>query len=257
MPSIIQSPVLRNFLAVDRIRGLARAYRAGSERRPREVLGSGALFMALAIALLPTLTPSIHPYSHLDLPTVLIGLSACFAVLYRIRHRIPFQSVRTWNRSMNVTHTAFALGCIPLAAIMLIHPASLYSLGEITGPRGGTTGPRPGLAEIGLTIAAVSAWAALTEEFIFRGLLISVIRRWRGLRTQRQRDLLAVGVSATLFSLSHFDTWGPWLSGATLGLGVGFGIAYIAIHEEILPLIVYHAVFDFLSIGAAILLYKT
>jgi hypothetical protein len=50
--------------------------------------------------------------------------------------------------------------------------------------------------------------------------------------------------------------WGLTPSLTLTGLGIGFGLAYIAIGELILPLIVYHIIFDALSLSFAFLAYK-
>lgn len=105
---------------------------------------------------------------------------------------------------------------------------------------------------IALMVIKVSVWAGLTEEIIFRGMLISILRRWQAFNKQLHRDLFAVIVSAAVFGLSHIFVWGPVMALVLFGLGLGFGVAYIAIGELLLPVVVYHIGFDILSIGASI-----
>jgi len=106
-------------------------------------------------------------------------------------------------------------------------------------------------------IVQVSVWAGLTEEFIYRGLLITALRRspMFGMN-QINKDKVAILVSAVIFGFSHYMLWGLPASLTLTGLGLGFGIAYIAIGELILPLIVYHIIFDILSLSFAFLAYK-
>ena len=67
-------------------------------------------------------------------------------------------------------------------------------------------------------------------------------------------DVFAVLASGIIFGLAHIPSWGIALSLAITGLGIGFGVAYVANGERLAPLIVYHAVFDICSLTAAILL---
>ena len=100
-------------------------------------------------------------------------------------------------------------------------------------------------------ILSMAAWVALTEEVIFRGYLVSAIRRWGLIKSQKHRDILAVVVSTLAFGLAHFPTWGPYAATALTGLGLGFVIGYIANGERLFPLILYHFVFDSFSLFLA------
>ena len=95
---------------------------------------------------------------------------------------------------------------------------------------------------------AVAVWVAVTEEYIFRGLCISVIRRWAIFPRQSQRNALAITLSAVLFGAAHYPTWGLAAAIALTGLGFGFSLAYLANREQIMPVIVYHFIFDLCSI---------
>ena len=83
-------------------------------------------------------------------------------------------------------------------------------------------------------------------------MLVTALRRIELFATQHQRDLFAIFFSAALFGVCHFALWGPYMAFAVAGLGFGFGLAYIAIGERLLPVIVYHIIFDFLSLLIAI-----
>lgn len=101
-------------------------------------------------------------------------------------------------------------------------------------------------------VIMISMWVALVEEILFRGVLVSILRRWKLISTQRQRDVFATLLSASIFGFAHYATWGPIAAIALVGLGIGFSIAYIANGEQLLPLILYHFAFDLLSISISV-----
>lgn len=256
MTQVFSTPIVRKFLGLDRIAFLYDAFISSSRDDRKLLLGSLPLLLAVAIALFPALT-SFTPILHTpQMTTVVIGIATILAVVYRINAKLTFQSVATWKRSMSLTHIAVALGCIPVVFIMLFYPEALANLGERIGAAEGQTGSRhkPTLTQLFLTIASISIWAGITEEFIYRGLVVSVARRWKAIPKQLHRDIFAIVLSSALFSIGHLSVWGPWLSVAIFGLGIGLGVAYIAIREEILPLVIYHAAFDVCSLSAAIFL---
>jgi membrane protease YdiL (CAAX protease family) len=205
----------------------------------------------MLIAMLPLLSFYVDQHSsRLDFKTLLVGLAAALAIIFRVRSHIPFGSVARWRESLSLTHVAFAIGCIPTLIILLVSPEALFQLEIVRSDN--TSGATPSLSSLLLSIAAAATWAALTEEFIYRGLLISVFRRWRAISSPAMRDALAVFVSALVFGLAHLPSWGPLMSVALFGLGIGFGIAYLAVGELLLPLIVYHLIFDIMSLSFAI-----
>jgi membrane protease YdiL (CAAX protease family) len=253
---MIRNPHLRLFLGLDRFKELWDAWHATNRQPVANNLSSIAIIFTIIVALLPALAFNMRDYFHaIDEVTIAIGIATCLAVLFRVNSRIPFLKVPNWRRALSITHTAFALGCIPLILVLLFYPEGLQILTSraVEHSREGGVIQANHLDAL-LFILKVAVWAGLTEEFIFRGMLISAIRRWNLIKTQRARDITAVIFSATIFGLSHFASWGPTMSFVLIALGVGFGIAYIAIGELLLPLIVYHILFDILSLSLSIYL---
>ena len=249
------STSLKKFIGIDRIAELLQRFSERSNEDIKVQVSYVGLLVALGISLLPAASHFLTPYQEqIDLVTVLVGASTVFAILFRVNHRIPFLSVTNWRQSLSLTHTAFAIGAIPTAFVLLFSPESLLPPPQMlnsTNQHGVVT------EHIWQVILQIAVWAGLTEEFIYRGLLISAIRRNRlfGL-SQLKKDKIAVIVSAVIFGFSHYMLWGLPASLTLTGLGIGFGIAYIAIGELLLPLIVYHIIFDALSLSFAFLAYK-
>lgn len=218
-------------------------------------LGSFAVLLACTVAVLPALASFLAlRVTSLDVASLLVALSAVFAVLLRRTFGISFHPVGNWRRTLSLTHTAFALGCIPAVAIVLIEPQILTGIVRNQAVRNAAPSAVPSVYDQALFVLGVSVWAGLTEEFIFRGLLLSVLRRWRAIPSQRWRDVFAVVFSAAAFGLAHLWLWGPAMSLAIMGLGLGLGVGYLAIGERLLPLIVYHIGFDVLSLTAALMM---
>ena len=92
----------------------------------------------------------------------------------------------------------------------------------------------------------------MTEEIIYRGLVVSGLRRIGFCKAQLRTDLVACAVSALLFGVAHAGTWGLPAALAIMGLGFGFGVGYIAAGERLIPVIIYHFAFDFLSLVATL-----
>lgn len=181
--------------------------------------------------------------------------STVLAVLVRWRCRLPFSRDPRWFSHLSLTHTAVALGCIPAVAVLILAPELLAErhdlLTQSIQPQEHAAA-RPTMLFTLCMIVAIAGWASITEEIIFRGMLVSVVRRWKIIPSQKQRDIAAGVISAGLFGLAHFATWGPIASIALIGLGMGFVLAYIANDEHVLPLILYHFVFDILSISVSV-----
>ena len=250
---MIHNRTVRRLAGIDKILDLARALTTAPQ--PQARLGTLAIAGAVLISALPMLSFYTEPgLDRVDFKTLLVGIAASFAILFRRRLGIHLGSVTQWRRSLHLTHVAFALGCIPTLLVIALYPEALYHLQPSQSGTASAGGPPPALSSILLHLAGIAAWAALTEEFIFRGLLIGVFRRWNALPSGRTRDTIAVLASAAMFGLAHLPSWGPAMSFALFGLGIGFGLAYIAIGEVLLPLIVYHLIFDFLSLSFAVFL---
>lgn len=245
----MKKSALTTFLGIHRIDGLLKALNESSAESVGPRIGPVRTLLALLIALMPAGAHLLSIYKqNVDIVTVFVGVATILAILFRIRHNIPFTSVKKWTWALSHTHTAFALGCIPTVILLLISPELLIPIPQ----EGGAGGQPPPLATIVQFILQISVWAGLTEEFIYRGLLISVLRRSTVLgKRQITRDRVAIVVSALVFGLSHYPVWGLPVATTLVGLGIGFGIAYIAIRELLLPLIVYHIIFDILSLTFA------
>jgi membrane protease YdiL (CAAX protease family) len=242
----------RRFLGLDKFRSLFQALAAQRRKAPAPTMGTFGVALAILIAALPLLSFYGSPGdSTVDYSTILVGVAACLGIIYRTKNKIPFLSVEAWKPSLRLTHIAFALGCIPTLFILIFSPQALF---HISAPAraSGQSPNTASLVTIFSFIVGTATWAAVTEEFIYRGLLISVLRRWKAVPDAGIRDALAIIVSALIFGLAHLPSWGPAMSVALFGLGIGLGMAYVAIGELLLPLIVYHIVFDILSLTFAI-----
>jgi membrane protease YdiL (CAAX protease family) len=242
--------LVRRFFAVDKIRLLFSALRGAHENAPAATCDTITVAVAILIAALPLLS-FYAGNSDLDYSTLLVGIAACLSIVYRVRNQIPFLRVGAWKRSLSLTHIAFALGCIPTLIILLMSPQALFHLSPPVSHASPNAAPIT-LFQIATIVLGTATWAAVTEEFIYRGLLIGVLRRWQAFPNPVTRDTVAVVVSALIFGLAHLPSWGPVMSIALFGLGLGFGMAYLAIGEVLLPLVVYHILFDTLSLSFAI-----
>lgn len=248
------SKLFRKLLAINRIERLYNTFLEQSRSKPEGSVGTVPVIIAIVIAVLPALAANIElPAKTVDLTTVFVGISTCLAIIYRVKHKIPFHSVKEWTRSFDLTHTAFGLGCIPAVYLAIFHPHALYELGQSTGMSSAGSAQGPSSLEIFMFLLKVSVWAGFTEEFIYRGLLVGVMRRWRLIKNDMLRTLIAIIASALIFSLGHVAHWGILMSVALFGLGLGFGVAYIATGELLLPIIIYHICFDMLSLWVAII----
>ena len=253
---MIQTAWLRKLVGMERLEALARALAEENKKPITPHLGNGTLLLAVLISLMPASSAYLtYLSSSLDVTTVAVGIAACLGMVVRTNRGITFLGVTNWSRSFYLTHTAFALGCIPTLLLMLFSPQALYNLGTYSHDQASVQQVAP--QSIYFFILKVSLWAGFTEEFIFRGLIVSVARRWKGLDTQLQRDVFAVVLSALIFGAGHLHSWGPLMSLAVAGIGGGLAVAYIAIGERLLPVIIYHCLFDMLSLAFAIVGHKT
>jgi membrane protease YdiL (CAAX protease family) len=252
---VIKNSILRKFLGLGRVEELRLALTC--DRNPAEpLMGSLPIALAVLISLLPLYGGALTELQQrIDAVTLFVGIAACLALVLRARLKIPFQSVSSWKDSLRLTHTAFALGCIPTVLVLLIHPEALYQIAPHEHAHAAHPLP-PHRWNIGFLLLQVSVWAGLTEEIIYRGLLISVLRRWNIFPSQGARDIFALLVSSLIFGATHFLTWGLVMSYALFGLGLGLGAAYLAIGERLLPVVIYHIIFDSLSLAAAFFTFR-
>ena len=243
--------LVRRFLGLDRLAALRSAW-TEINYCPSPRVGSARVLVACFIATLPILGYFLgEGVPRIDLVSVFVGIATVCGLVLRRSMGIPFEAVKSWGASLSLTHTAFALGCIPIAVIMFLFPESLVVLvqqrGEVVKDAVAPTVQwgKP------MFIAIVSVWAGLTEEVIYRGLVLATVRRWSALTESRYRDAVAVVLSAALFAVVHIPVWGVTMSLAVFGLGCGFGVAFVVTGERLLPLIVYHTAFDALALTFA------
>ena len=254
---ITTDSLLGRFLGINRWRIFFSALGRESAADCRPPLESGAVFLALIVCSFPVVFAALEAENGSPSlnSTIAFGVCTLLALLIRSWLKLELIPVRSWRESISITHTAAALGCIPAIAIILLNPSLLSArhdaLTNAVSPA--AAGPSRGLALSLAMVAASALWISVTEEYLFRGLLVSVIRRWRLIKSQAGRDIAAVIISAGLFGAAHYPTWGAGASMALAGLGVGFVLGYIANGERLLPVILYHFIFDALSITIAVM----
>lgn len=246
--------IIRKLLGIDRFQELHQHWISAHQTLAKPSYPSSVILIGLTIALFPIIAAYIgDPKLTSYLMTLTVGVSALLAVVYRIRKGLLFALTPEFTKPLRLTHSAFALGCIPALALLLFNPSALTGMSkEDVVVSGAVT--TSSFAAILFWIVRVAIWAGITEEIIFRGLLVSLIRRWSIIPSQQWRDIAAVLISAALFALAHYPIWGVQVSLAIFGLGLGLGVAYIAIGELILPLVIYHSVFNTLSLAVAVYL---
>ena len=246
------SSLFRSFLGLHRFNKLFNALKLYVSEPVQVEFGHLAFLLVILVALLPVFAAFGGGFgADFDFTILVIGIATLFAIVFRSRAGIGRTQRYDWRQALSLTHTAFALGCIPAIVVISFFPAALSETQSLLIEE--TSGGRDGGSVFGFVffVFAASFWAALTEEFIFRGLFISIARRYSGIKSQKARDVVAIGFSAGLFGLGHVFTWGPIMGCVIAGLGIGFGVAYLAIGEKVYPLILYHTLFDMLSLFVA------
>lgn len=249
-------PLLHTFLGTARWKSLFSALREQSSHRQEPEVGTLAVFSAGLIALVPVLLTYIDaqdPEKSSMLPTIAFGACTVLAIVLRWRLGLPFRTTGSWKQALSLTHTAVALGCIPAVILLIASPQMLADRHDIISQSVGTAEPR----EVGMLVflktaglvAFIAAWVAVIEEVLFRSLIVGVFRRWRLIASHRKRDIFAAISSSLIFGVAHYATWGPVAALALTGLGLGFVMAYIANGERLMPLVLYHFIFDVLSIS--------
>jgi len=178
--------------------------------------------------------------------TLGFGISAIFAILFQRSIQRKKGSL-TSKESLSLTHTAFALGCIPALLVVALDPTLLAKREQLLNASTQGGGVQLSKLTFVFLIGGFTLWVAVTEEYLFRGLLISVARRCSALNSPQLRTALACSLSSILFGLSHYPLWGMGATLALTGIGLGLALGYVANGEKIWPLIIYHWGFDFLS----------
>lgn len=236
------------------------AFVTETKRCPQTRINNTAIFTAGLIVTCPIFIAFLDAEVAGNLSlilTVSFGICALLSIMLRKRTGLEYFPSKEPIQDMRITHTAFALGCIPALILLFIDPNMLANravfVREIVNvDRDMAFDAAYYMAQI-FSILGLTAWVAVTEEFIFRGLLISLIRRWKTIKSLKTRNYLAIILSSLLFGLAHYPTWGLTASLALTGLGAGFALAYISIGEKLTPIIIYHFIFDTLSVLISLL----
>lgn len=247
------SSALSRFLATDRWMALWNAFCGESTENKTPAASLPLVLIALVVAVLAPgfaiLDTTVR--SQVSLSTLAFGIGAVLALL--IRRKMGISPTGEWRKALSLTHTAFAVGTIPAILVLAVHPEFLSdrhdTLGEMMAPGGEK---RVSVWQLIAMAPLAALWVGITEELIFRGLLVSVLRRWRIFSTQQKCDLFAIVISSIIFGAAHTITWGPFAGIALTGLGIGFAIGYIANGERIWPVALYHFAFDTLSMLVAL-----
>lgn len=260
------TPALKTFLGIERWKALGEAWRRASNERISQRLSLASILLVAALALTPIVSTLYTDGAVLAdvislpvyMPTILFGICTIIALLLRRRAKWRGILSRSSLKDLSLTHTAVALGCIPAVLLLISSPELLSERNEVLSeillpPPSSQPSAKPNLMLLIAFILGISFWAAITEEVLFRGLLLASLRRWRIFASQSKADILAISISALVFGLAHLPSWGLVPSLALVGLGIGFGIAFVVTDEDLTPLILYHAAFDVLSISCALL----
>jgi len=244
---------LRTLLGIEQFSRLVSACASAQQDfRPSIPISPALILIVAGVALVPIFAHSTGQYYAIDITSILIGCSALISWIVMRRIGISFLRRETLYQDLKLTHYAFAFGCIPGVLVLMlfgfdnIQPEALQ-IDHDTGI------VRASIVARIAFVLMVALWAATTEELIFRALLIGVLRRLKLFGTQQKNDFFAVAFSSAIFALSHAITWGPAMGIALFGIGFGLGIAFIATREHIFPLIVYHCLFDILSLTAILI----
>jgi membrane protease YdiL (CAAX protease family) len=184
--------------------------------------------------------------------TLAFGISAVFAILFQRSIQRKISSISS-KESFSLTHTAFALGCIPALLVVALDPSLLARREQLLNASSGGGGVQVSKMVFVFYIALFALWVAVTEEYLFRGLLISVVRRCSIFSSPKARTVAACILSSVLFGVAHYAMWGGGASLALTGIGLGLALGYVANGEKIWPMIIYHWGFDFLSTSIALL----
>lgn len=253
--------LLHKFLATDRWLLLIKELRDSSYKPTNESVSVFSLVAAISIlCITPVLifTEKTVFGTNGYISTLAMILCAIAAVALRLGVNISIPKPAPLLKSLKLTHTAIALGCIPAVIVILLSPDIIgehqSTIKEAMTPKAKGTVSFLTILKFFGTVTALSAWAAVSEELIYRYSLISIARRIPFFSSQIKRDIFAVTLSAITFGIAHSITWGIPAALALTGLGLGFSLAYLATKEAIAPVIIYHFLFDFISISIALLI---
>jgi membrane protease YdiL (CAAX protease family) len=129
---------------------------------------------------------------------------------------------------------------LPFAAVVLIPAMFGLAIPEISLIQGQTLPPWAGLVVI---VVGVALGAAISEELIYRGVLLRAL--------EPRSRLLAVVLPATMFGLAHIsqvilgNSLAEWLPQMLLIIPLGIGLGAIALRlESLWPLVVWHFAVD-------------
>ncbi len=245
---------LNKFLAIEKWKDLHSKYKHNSKIELNNYLENKTVILCLLISFIPILS-SIYSSSYIS--TVIFGVICIISILFR--NKLNFPKINLYKgikKDLILTHTAFALGCIPAVIIVLLCPDILSqhseTITETLRPK--QLASKVSYLELSGYILFLSIWIAVLEEVVFRGLLLSSLRRSKILAKSKYRDLIAILISSIIFGFAHYHSWGLQAAISTAGLGFGFGLAYICTKEKLLPVIIYHFLFDLLSLSFVLLL---
>ena len=245
---MVKNKYIRRFLAIEQSKELIAAFKAQDKVDLKGKLGRSEMILAIAVAMIPALTLELGKrLGAMHIGVVGIALAVLLSFWLRHEYKIKYKYVQSWKKSFRVTHTAFAAGCIPLLIVFLIDRDLLYTVEDLKYVTGSQTIPFNPFHRV-IFVLKVALWAGITEEVIYRGMLLSILRRVHYFKTQSARNWFAIFVSSIIFACGHVPGWGLGMLFPVLCLGTGLGIAYVALGEKLLPLIVYHIIFDILSI---------
>jgi membrane protease YdiL (CAAX protease family) len=213
-----------------------------------------AIFVALLLCAAGPLTSAFevkYRAGTTQLSTLAFGISAVFAILFQRSIRRNSSGLSN-KETLSLTHTAFALGCIPALLVVALDPSLLAQREQLLSASSGGNAPQLDKLMLLGMIGLFTLWVAVIEEYLFRGLLLSILRRASFLPTPFWRTSVACLLSAVLFGLAHYPLWGGAAAMALTGIGLGLALGYIANGEKIWPMILYHWGFDFLSTSLAL-----
>ena len=252
------SELFKKFVGFSRWLRLRAALRESSAHE-KQLLSSTRVLTALLVAATPLTIVFLDEYYETGsrLTTYSFAICSLLAILLTWASDLNLLEKRPLRQSLSLSHTAVALGCIPAVLVIALSPQLFVERQEVLQsvvPQMPASTLQERYTDIVIAILMISAWAAVTEELIFRRLLLTSVRRWRVITDARVRDILGVGLSSLLFGFAHYPTWGLAASLALSGLGVGFSLAYLATRERLLPVVLYHFAFDVLSLSIALLI---